>query len=422
MHPPFLHERPPAATRYAAAALAASAICAISELASRWVRGTGGDNLHNPIGIAATQLAAAFTPAPSLVRAGSERAELALRLFVGAEALLIALFIFLLYRCAFRKAGPAGLLIGVQLAIGVALDSLVFSLLATVQLAALLPLRAGLGWLAAQFAAGMALDVYLLLLARSQLSDGDLRTVLAVLVFERCMLPLAFAFTWLVRKDREVRLKLAASHAQLQATQALLGDTVRASERMRIARDLHDSIGHHLTALNLHLDLALRQAGTNAGASLHTSRELAHGLLSEVRGVVGIERQQRRVDVGQALRLLCAGIPSPSITLELAEDIDACSPAAAHALFCCVQEAVTNAVRHARASTLAIGVERRGETLVASVVDDGRGSAAPAGNGLAGMRERVAELGGTLRIDSAPGRGFALSIALPAYGVPEVTA
>lgn len=424
MYPLPPHERPPAATRYAAAALAASAICAISELASRWVRGTGGDNLHNPIGIAATQLAAAFTPAPSLFRAGSERAELALRLFVGAEALLIALFIFLLYRCAFRKAGPATFaLIGVQLAIGVALDSLVFSLLATVQLAALLPLRAGLAWLAAQFAAGMALDVVLLLQAPSQLSDASLRTVLAVLVFERCMLPLAFAFTWLVRKDRAVRLKLAAAHAQLQATQALLGDTVRASERMRIARDLHDSIGHHLTALNLHLDLALRQAGAGTGAgagacaSLRTSRELAHGLLSEVRGVVGIERQQRRVDVGQALRLLCAGIPSPAITLEVAEDVDACSPAVAHALFCCVQEAVTNTVRHARASMLAIEVERRGEALVASVLDDGRGSAAPAGNGLAGMRERVVELGGTLRIDSAPGRGFALAIELPAYGM-----
>lgn len=425
MHPLLLHERPPAATRYATAALAASAICAISELASRWVRGAGGDNLHNPIGIAATQLAAAFTPAPSLVRAGSERAELALRLFVGAEALLIALFIFLLYRCAFRKAGPATVaLIGFQLAIGVALDSLVFSLLATVQLAALLPLRAGLAWLAAQFAAGLALDMALLLLAQSQsqLSDSSLRTVLAVLVFERCMLPLAFAFTWLVRKDREVRLKLAAAHAQLQATQALLGDTVRASERMRIARDLHDSIGHHLTALNLHLDLALRQAGTDASASLHTSRELAHGLLSEVRGVVGIERQQRRVDVGQALRLLCAGIPSPGITLEMDEGIDACSPAAAHVLFCCVQEAVTNTVRHARASTLAIEVKRDGETLLASVADDGRGSAAPAGNGLAGMRERVAELGGTLRIDSAPGCGFALAIALPAYGMPGVPA
>ena len=417
MHPLPLHERPPAATRYAGAALAASGICAISELASRWVRGTGGDNLHNPIGMAATQVAAMFTPAPSLVRAGSERAELALRLFVGAEALLIALFIVLLYRCTFRKGGPGTmLLIGVQLAIGMVLDSLVFSLLATVQLAALLPLRTGLAGLAAQFVAGLALDVWLLQ-AESQLGDATVRTVLAVLVFERCMLPLAFAFAWLVRKDREVRFKLAASHAQLQATQALLGDTVRASERMRIARDLHDSIGHHLTALNLHLDLALRQAGTGAGASLHTSRELAHGLLSEVRGVVGMEREQRQVGIGQALRLLCAGIPAPAIALELADDIDACSPAAAHALFCCVQEALTNAMRHARASRLVIRVARLGEALVASVADDGRGSAAPEGNGLAGMRERVAELGGMLRIDSRSGHGFALSIELPAYGV-----
>lgn len=418
MHPFPLHERPPAATRYAGAALAAGGICAISELASRWVRGTSGDNLHNPVGMAATQVAAMFTPAPSLVRAGSERAELALRLFVGAEALLIALFIFLLYRCTFRKGGPGTMLwIGVQLAIGMVLDSLVFSLLATVQLAALLPLRTGLAGLAAQFVAGMALDAWLLLQAESQLGDGSVRTVLAVLVFERCMLPLAFAFAWLVRKDREVRFKLAASHAQLQATQALLGDTVRASERMRIARDLHDSIGHHLTALNLHLDLALRQAGTGAGASLHTSRELAHGLLSEVRGVVGMEREQRQVGIGQALRLLCAGIPAPAIALELADDIDACSPAAAHALFCCVQEALTNTMRHARASRLVIRVARRGEALVASVADDGRGSAAPEGNGLAGMRERVAELGGMLRIDSRSGRGFALSIELPAYGV-----
>ncbi len=418
MHPLPFHERPPAATRYAGAALAAGGICAISELASRWVRGTGGDNLHNPIGMAATQVATMFTPAPSLVRAGSERAELALRLFVGAEALLIALFIVLLYRCTFRKGGPGTmLLIGVQLAIGMVLDSLVFSLLATVQLAALLPLRTGLAGLAAQFVVGMALDVYLLLYAESQLSDGSVRTVLAVLVFERCMLPLAFGFAWLVRKDREVRLKLAASHAQLQATQALLGDTVRASERMRIARDLHDSIGHHLTALNLHLDLALRQAGTGAGASLHTSRKLAHGLLSEVRGVVGMEREQRQVGIGQALRLLCAGIPAPAIALELADDIDACSPAAAHALFCCVQEALTNTVRHARASRLVIRVARRGEALVASVADDGRGSAAPEGNGLAGMRERVAELGGMLRIDGRSGRGFALSIELPAYGM-----
>lgn len=418
MHPLPLHERPPAATRYAGAALAAGGICAISELASRWVRGTGGDNLHNPIGMAATQVAAMFTPAPSLVRAGSERAELALRLFVGAEALLIALFIFLLYRCTFRKGGPGTmLLIGVQLAIGMVLDSLVFSLLATVQLAALLPLRTGLAGLAAQFVAGMALDAWLLLQAESQLGDASVRTVLAVLVFERCMLPLAFAFAWLVRKDREVRFKLAASHAQLQATQALLGDTVRASERMRIARDLHDSIGHHLTALNLHLDLALRQAGTGAGASLHTSRELAHGLLSEVRGVVGMEREQRQVGIGQALRLLCAGIPAPAIALELADDIDACSPAAAHTLFCCVQEALTNTMRHARASRLVIRVARRGEALVASVADDGRGSAAPEGNGLAGMRERVAELGGMLRIDGRSGRGFALSIELPAYGV-----
>ncbi|QNA90019.1 sensor histidine kinase [Massilia sp. Dwa41.01b] len=421
MHPYSPDSRPPAVTRYAAAALVASAICATSELVSRWLRGTGDDNLLNPLGIAATQAAAMFTPAPSLLRAGSDRAEMALQLFLGAEALLIGLFVVLLYRASFRKAGAATLfLIVAQMAIGVLLDSLVFGLLATVQLAALLPLRVGLAWLAAQFSAGFAADVLLLLHNGAEFSDGTARTVLAVKTFERCMLLLAFGFTWLVRKDRAARLQLAASHAQLQATQSLLAETVRASERMRIARDLHDSVGHHLTALNLHLDLGLRQAGEGASASLRTSRELARSLLSEVRGVVGMERQVRQIDVGEALRLLCAGIPAPRIEPRVDAGVEACSPSVAHALFCCVQEAVTNTVRHAQASRLVIDIALRGGEVLATIADDGKGSIASEGNGLTGMRERVAELGGRLHVETARGQGFRLAIALPEQMAPTL--
>lgn len=410
-------KEPPPVRRYAVAALAAGCVCGASELATRWLRGSGGDNLHNPAGLAATQVAARFTPAPSLLTAGSERTELAHLLFMGAQGLLVAAFLVLMVRTVLRPQRTPALtatLLALQVGLGVVLDSLVFSLLATVQLAALLPLARGLRWLGVQFVLGVALDVFLLLHRNVQLPDGDIEAMLAVMTFERCMLPLAFSLVWLVRKDRAARMQLAQAHAQLQATQALLGETVRASERMRIARDLHDSIGHHLTALNLHLDLALRQSAPAAPASLQTSRELAQGLLAEVRGVVGAARQERGVGVEAALRLLCAGIPAPAIALTIDERVGACSPATAHALFRCVQEAITNAVRHADASRLTIDIAHDGTQILVDIADDGRGGAAPEGNGLAGMRERVTEQGGTLRIESAPGQGLRLSMTLPA--------
>lgn len=422
MHATNLNSKPPPARRYAAAALATGLVFAASELVTRWLRGAGGDNLHNPAGLLAHELAARFTPAPSLVRAGSERAELAHLLFMGLQGALVAVFLLLLVRTVFqprRRAASSAVLLGGQVAIGLALDSLVFSLLATVQLAALLPLGRGLRWLAAQCVLGLALDVFLLLQASERLGDARIQALFAVFVFERCLLPLAFALVWLVRREQAARLRLAQAHAQLQATQMLLGETVRASERMRIARDLHDSIGHHLTALNLHLDLALRQAaGADAPpplhTSLHTARELAQGLLAEVRGVVGGARRQGGIDVEAALRLLCAGIPAPAITLDIGERVGDCSPATAHVLFCCVQEALTNTVRHANATQLRIGLAHDGERIAATIADDGQGSTRPEGNGLAGMRERVAELGGTLHVGSAAGQGFRLSISLPA--------
>jgi two-component system sensor histidine kinase DesK len=412
-----LNSRPPAIRRYAAAALAAGLVFGISELASRWLHGGGADNLHNPAGLAATWIAARFTPAPSLLTAGSERAELAHLLFMCMQGLLVGAFLVLLARTVLqplRAPRLTALCLACQLVLGVALDSLVFSLLATVQLAAVLPLARGLRWLGMQFVLGAALDVFLVLQRSVDLSDTRIQSMLAVMTFERCLLPLAFSLVWLVRNDRAARLRLAQAHAQLQATQMLLGDTVRASERMRIARDLHDSLGHHLTALNLHLDLALRQAAGAAPASLHTSRKLAQNLLTEVRSVVGAERDERRIDVEAALRLLCSGIPSPAIALDIGAHVGDCSPATAHALFCCVQEALTNTVRHANASRLEINIARDGDRIAATILDNGHGSAQPEGNGLTGMRERVTELGGTLHAGSARGQGFQVTLTLPA--------
>jgi signal transduction histidine kinase len=192
---------------------------------------------------------------------------------------------------------------------------------------------------------------------------------------------------------------------------------VRDSERLRIARDLHDSVGHHLTALKLHLDLAVRQSSEPVPASLRTSSELAGALLAEVRTVVSAERGARRIDLRHALATLCAGIPTPRIALLMDDSFAIASPALAHALFRCAQEAISNAVRHAGAATMTIEIARHGDELTMRVADDGRGSRkAGEGNGLRGMRERLALLGGHLQAGDRQPRGYAIQVTLPIAG------
>ncbi|MFL6658489.1 MAG: sensor histidine kinase, partial [Massilia sp.] len=228
---------------------------------------------------------------------------------------------------------------------------------------------------------------------------------------------IAFGIGYMAASEKRGRIALDAANAELRATQLLLVDTVRTSERMRIARDLHDIVGHHLTALNLHLDLALRQQGSAAPPALETARSLSQSLLSQVRTVVGAERDARHIALREALGALCDGIPAPRIALTVEDGLEIESAALAHALFCCVQEAISNVVRHAGASALSIALAREGEGIALRIADDGRGDGgAPEGNGLRGMRERLAALGGSVRAANVAPRGYALQIDVPWAG------
>lgn len=398
------------AHRYRLAALAACLIFGLLELNAPWVAGPARAEMHHPAGLLAQSVASLFTPPASLLRAGSDRLALAHALFIGAQALLAATFTGLLWwriRPGLARshrldtALSSGLL-----ATAVAIDSLAFHLVLATTLAALLPLRRLWRWLAAMLVLGVAVDLWMLATIRAGMNDSDMLAVFATLTFERSILLLGAAVAWLARQEQAGRVRLAASHAQLRATQSLLADTVRTSERMRIARDLHDAVGHHLTALNLHLDLAMRQSEGRQPGALVTARELGQSLLAEVRSVVSAEREEQGVNLRQALELLCAGIPSPAITLRIDRLADHCPPAAAHTLLSCVQEAITNAVRHAGAARLTIDVSLHGHGIAARIADDGRGSGgAPEGNGLSGMRERLAAHGGSLLVGNGADGG-----------------
>ena len=216
-------------------------------------------------------------------------------------------------------------------------------------------------------------------------------------------------------KEAEGRAHLARLNAELRATQELLNESSRMAERVRLARELHDVVGHHLTALSLNLEVASHVAEGKALAHVQTSQALAKTLLAEVRGVVSTMREPIALDIARALTLLSGDIPTPRVHVTVAPDLEVDDPQRAQILLRCAQEAITNAVRHAGAKNLWLTVERTEHGVTLSARDDGRGAALfRGGNGLTGMRERLETLGGRLELDPNPGRGFALTATLPA--------
>jgi two-component system sensor histidine kinase DesK len=377
-----------------------------------------GTALNAPAGMLAQFLAAQFTEPPSLVRAGTARAQLTSQLVIGANILATALFTLLLWvRTRMRRPTRlAQAVLALQTLLGVATMSSLLYVLAA-QLAVVLPPRQGRRWLAAQIVLLAAVFLEIALFRHLALPDRMIEMLLIYGALGLLFQALTYGIARLAVRERASRATLARSHAALLATQAMLADTVRATERTRIARDLHDAVGHHLTALNLHLDLAMRQVEAGGPEALHTSRELARTLLTEVREVVNSERSDQHINLCAAIATMCAGIPAPTIRFDYDEQLEISSAVLAHTLFFCVQEALTNAIRHSGAELITIDIRGDDEQVLLEMHDDGCGTQdAPEGNGLRGMRERVAEQCGTLRLGRAGGTGFGLAIALPLAG------
>ncbi len=217
-------------------------------------------------------------------------------------------------------------------------------------------------------------------------------------------------------RQTRARDELARANAELRATQALLADSSRMAERARISDELHDLLGHHLTALSLNLEAASHQTGGKAREAVEKARSLAKLLLSDVREAVSSVRDGR-VDLGRALAPLVEGLPRPRVHLDLAENLEITDPEHAHALVRCVQEIVTNAARHSGAENLWIDFRVADEGIEVRARDDGRGvRRVEPGQGLGGMRRRLEELGGRLRVASEPGQGFRVEAWIPLGG------
>jgi signal transduction histidine kinase len=213
------------------------------------------------------------------------------------------------------------------------------------------------------------------------------------------------------RRAVTARAELAAAHVELRAAAVQLAASARTAERLRISRDLHDLVGHQLTALALELEVASHRGG-EAPTHVARARAITKDLLGDVRAAVG-ELRVGATDLEPTLRELVADLPGPAVELTVDERAPL-DETHALAIVRCVQEVVTNTLRHSGADHLTISVVADESGVRLDARDDGRGAAQLVpGNGLTGLRERLEQLGGEIALQTAAGHGFAVNARVP---------
>jgi signal transduction histidine kinase len=222
-------------------------------------------------------------------------------------------------------------------------------------------------------------------------------------------------------RDEVGRLEANFTTMTRQLGSALAAERQRASgdardaERARIAREVHDAISQHLFALRM-IAAGLRRADPG-NEQAHAIERISEEALRDMRALL-IELRPASLDgLVPALEEICAAYQHRlGVTVDTSLDDVAVPAPVEHALLRITQEACANAVRHGNARRLAVFLTREDGHVELAVHDSGTGfdpAARTAGSGLAHIRDRVAELGGTMDIESAPGRGTALSVRVP---------
>jgi len=225
---------------------------------------------------------------------------------------------------------------------------------------------------------------------------------------------LVFVTALVAKQQGQAREEQRRLNAELRATRLLLAESVRINERTRISRELHDLLGHHLTALSLNLEVAGHLSEGRVKEHVQQAHTLARLLLTDVREAVSQLRDNGVIDLAAALQPLAENVPALDIHMDIETPLTLDDPERAHLLLRCTQEIITNAVRHAGARNLWISARRERDCIAMSARDDGRGaSQLVAGNGLRGIRERLAQYGGELDIETRPQAGFCLRLTLP---------
>ena len=193
------------------------------------------------------------------------------------------------------------------------------------------------------------------------------------------------------------RQALALTHQQLIEAQSRLSLQAADDERLRISRDLHDSLGHHLTALVIQLQVAEYQAAPAQKPQLAHCHQLAKQLLHEIRHAVSHLRQPLQPNLAEQCRALANNFPQLALQCSIPTDL-ALDPVSTALLAKVTQEAVTNSARHGNASKAEVSLWQHNGKIFYRYFDDGVLKQWPLieGNGLTGMRERIEQAAGKL--------------------------
>jgi two-component system, NarL family, sensor histidine kinase DesK len=271
---------------------------------------------------------------------------------------------------------------------------------------------------AAAFAAGSSsprtarrwfIALSVLLLAIATLSPMDLP-------FRLGAFATPIVLVWLIGSSVMTEAENLRESGRLRVDNVRIERLATLDERERIARDLHDLLGHTLTGIVVRAQLIRKIAPTDparAAAEATHVEQLARDALTEVRAAVSGWRHHAldtEIDIARDV-LTAAGVEM----LVHTDTNVSMSPAVEAAVALAVREAVTNVVRHAGARVCRIGIITAGDDVRLTVADDGRGTGAPDGSGLSGMRERITALGG--HVDRRMDGGTTLTIRVPAQGV-----
>lgn len=248
------------------------------------------------------------------------------------------------------------------------------------------------------------------------------------------LLTLAFflVMAFQAKRERDNRLRvekllgeLEVSHRQLQSYAEKVAELATMEERNRLARDIHDSLGHYLTVINVQLEKAMAfrdRSPQEANQAVRDAKRLASEALQDIRRSVGTLRSSREpFSLVRALTGLADNLRSSKFSIEL--EIEGCeedfSQQSLMTLHRAAQEGLTNIQKHALANHVLMSLKFYGQAASLLIADNGRGfdigimDKDEAHYGLKGVRERLELIHGTMELESAPGKGTRLFITVP---------
>ena len=216
--------------------------------------------------------------------------------------------------------------------------------------------------------------------------------------------------------------ELESAHAELKRHSVKVRELAISEERARMAREIHDTVGHYLTVVNVQLEAAgklMDRDPNRAKSEVEKAKTLASEALGEVRRSVSALKPlavEERTGAG-ALRALIRGFEGtgPAVSFDVTGEERELPPETELVLYRALQEGLTNALRHsgARRVHVALAFDNGGVRITVSDDGDGVPAEKPPGFGLSGLKERAASLGGEARAGNAPDGGFALEVELP---------